>query len=39
VFESEEAARAVAEKAQGMIPDGAPTEIVTLEVFEVIDKL
>ena len=39
VFESEEAARAVAEKAQGMIPDGAPTEIVTLEVFEVVDKL
>ena len=39
VFDSEAAARAVAENAQGMIPDDAPTEMVSLEVYEVVDKL
>ena len=39
VFESEEAARAVAEKAQSMIPEGGPTEIVSLEIFEVVDRV
>jgi hypothetical protein len=38
VFESEEAARAIAENARNMIPDGSPTEIVSLDVYEVIER-
>jgi heme-degrading monooxygenase HmoA len=37
VFETEEAARAVAENAPNMIPADGPTEVVSLEVFEVVD--
>ncbi|MEZ4503453.1 MAG: hypothetical protein R3C39_12570 [Dehalococcoidia bacterium] len=37
VFESEEAARALAERAPAMIPADGPTEVNSLEVFEVVD--
>lgn len=37
VFETEEAAQAVADKARGMIPADGPTQIVSLDVFEVVD--
>ena len=36
LFETEEAAQAVAENARNMIPADGPTEIVALEVFEVV---
>jgi heme-degrading monooxygenase HmoA len=38
VFETEEAAQAVAERASSMLPEGGPTEIVSLDVFEVVDR-
>jgi hypothetical protein len=39
VFDTQDAAKAVAANAQGMIPADGPTEIVSLEIFEVVDKL
>ena len=36
IFETEEAARAVAENAPKMIPADGPTEVVSLEVYEVV---
>ena len=38
VFETEEAAQAVVQRAPSMIPAGGPTEVVSLEVFEVVDR-
>ncbi len=38
VFESEEAAKAVAENARSMILADSPTEIVSLEIYEVVDS-
>jgi hypothetical protein len=37
VFESGEAARALAEQARAMIPADGPTEVTSLEVLEVVD--
>lgn len=37
IFETEEAARAVAENALSMIPSDGPTEVTALEVYEVVD--
>ena len=36
IFETEEAARAVAENAPNMIPADGPTEVVSPEVYEVV---
>ena len=36
LFESEEQAKAATEKARAAIPAGAPVEIVSLEVYEVV---
>jgi hypothetical protein len=36
IFETEEAARAVADNALSAIPADGPTEVITLEVFEVV---
>lgn len=38
IFETEEAARAVAENASSMIPADGPTELDSLEVYEVVDR-
>lgn len=38
LFESEAAARAVVENVRNMIPADGPTELVSLEVFEVVDS-
>lgn len=36
IFETEAAARAVAENALSMIPGDGPTEVIALEVYEVV---
>ena len=38
IFETEEAAQAVAENAPNMLPADGPTEVVSLEVFEVVAR-
>lgn len=38
VFETEEAAQALVQRASSMIPAGGPTEILSLDIFEVVDR-
>lgn len=38
VFETEDAARSVVDRATSLIPKDGPTEIVSLDIFEVVDQ-
>jgi heme-degrading monooxygenase HmoA len=37
IFETEEAAQAIAANARNMVPADGPTEVIALEVFEVVE--